>query len=137
MAADIDVMTAIGNKHDQFVFIEYGFDHGNVGQMASAMIGIILNEYISRVDVLDPEFFHQAFQCQFHAGNQNRDMLILDHDLAFRIKNSAGIVITFIKNVGVACAPHGDSHFTADSMQNITQDAKRNTVNAHILLIRH
>ena len=119
-AADIALMGADDGPEQALAAVEHRHEGGEVGQMAAAMIGIVEQDDVARLDIL--EAFLDRERGPWQRADMDRDMIGLRDQAAARVADREREVAAGIEDLRIGGAKHGFAHFLHD---RTTADAGR------------
>ena len=119
-AADIALMGADDGPQQTLVAIEHRHEDGEIRQMAAAIIGIVEQEDVARLDVL--ETLLDRDRRPWQRADMHRQMIGLRDQAGARVANPQRKVAAGIEDLRIGGAKHGLAHLLHDRTQPMLDD---------------
>ena len=126
-AADIALMSANDGPEQTLVAIKDRNEGGQIGQMTAAITGIIEQDDVARLDVLEPLLNCQ--RCPWQCPDMDRKMIGLRDQPATRVTDRQRKVATGIEYLGVGGAKHRLAHLLDNRTEPMLNDGSRDGIN--------
>ena len=132
--ADVGMMRPDHRPEHQRALGEHRHEHGQVGQMRAAAIGIV-----QQIDVVRRGFGkarRQRLGRPWHGADMHRDMIRLRHQAAARVDQRDGEIPGRVQDLRVGGAQHRLPHLLGDGVQPVLQHGDGDRV-GHARMVTH
>ena len=119
-AADVALMGAHDGPEQPLAAVEHRHERGEIGQMAAAMIGIVEQDDVARLDVLEPLLDRERRPWQ--RADMDRNVIGLRDQPAARVADRQREIAAGIEDLRIGGAKHGFAHFLHDRAQAMLDD---------------
>ena len=119
--ADVALMRAVDRPEARLLAGEHRHKDGQIGQMIAAVIGVVEQKDVARMDVAGEELGHRL--CRVGQGaDMDRHMLGLGDQPAVEIADRGREIAARIEDLRIRCAQHRFAHLLDDRQQAMPDD---------------
>ena len=120
-AADVALVRAVDRPEHRPVALEHRHEGGQIGKVVAAVIRIVQQEYIARMDVV-PEEFGDRLRGPWQGADMDRHVLGLRDQAAVQVADRGGEIAAGIKDLGIRGPQHRLAHLFDDGVQSVLHD---------------
>ena len=120
-AADVALVRAIDRPEHRLVVLEDRHERGQVGEMVAAVIRIVEQEHVTRMDVAREEL-GDRLGCPGQRADMDGHMLGLGDQPAAQVTDRGGEIAAGIEDLRIGRAQHRLAHFLDDGVQPVLHD---------------
>ncbi len=117
--ADVGMVGAVGDEEGRPAAVEDGRDAGDVGQVRSAVIGIVDQDEVA---VLEGQGGQGGLHGQGHGPEMDGDVRALGQRLAALVEDGAGIVLALLDVGGEGGAAQDGAHLLGHGDEEVLED---------------
>ncbi|MPM84881.1 hypothetical protein SDC9_131957 [bioreactor metagenome] len=130
LAADVGMVRNVGNPADQLAVGKGRRGNNNIWQVvAAAMIGVVGNEHIPRLNISSSEFFIYIRDDAQHGTEQCGQTFHLRHRVAIRVDHSGADVAAFFHIGRIGAADNNAVSFFGNGQEQVAHNFYRNGIN--------
>ena len=119
-AADVALMGAHDGPEQALAAVEHRHERGEIRQMAAAMIGIVEQDDVARLHVLEPLLDRERRPGQ--RADMDRDVVGLRDQAAARVADRQREIAAGIEDLRIGGAKHGFAHLLHDRTETMLDD---------------
>ena len=134
-ATDVALVGAVDRPEARGFTLEHRHEGGDIGQMIAAMIRVVEQEQVARMNVALEEFSYRARRIR-QGAHMDRHMLGLSNQAAVEIADRAGEIAARIEDLRIGGAQHRLSHLLHDGMQPMLDHRGDDGIEGHASLAR-
>ena len=128
-AADVALMRAVDRPEARLVALEDRHEGGQVGQVVAAVIRVVEQEDVARVDVAAEELGHRAGG-EGQGADMDRHMLGLGDQPAVEVADRGREIAARIEDLRIGGAQHRLAHLLDDREQAVLNDRDDDRIDA-------
>ena len=125
-AADIALVRAHDGPEQTLAIGEYWHEYRHIGQMASAVIGIVEQDDVAGLDVLEPLFDRDRRPGQ--CADMDRQMIGLRDQAGVGVADRQRKIAAGIEDLRIGGAKHGFAHLFHDRTEAVLDDGARDGI---------
>ena len=125
-AADLDEMADRDGKAHQFAADEDRLEHGVLGRVQAAAVGVVMDDHVARIDV--GNFVHHRAHQERHAADLGRAELGHRDHVALGAGQRAGEILCLAENGRVGRLLDVDPHLAANGDHGGIDDVHRDHI---------
>ncbi len=126
-AADIALMGAVDRPEARPLAGEHRHEDGQIGEMVAAVIGVVEQKDVARVNIVGKKLGHRlgrVGQC----ADMDRHMLGLGDQPAVEAADRGRKVAARIEDLRIRCAQHGLAHLFDDRQEAMPNDRRHDRI---------
>ena len=120
-AADVGLVADAAGPADEDIVHEDGLEEEDVGQVAGALVGVVIGKDVAGLHVV-AEGVHHALEGRGHAAEVRREGEALGDLLALGVEEGGGEVHAVLDDGGAGGADHGEGHGVGGAHEGVLDD---------------
>ena len=131
LATNFGDMPDIPCEPEEMIAEEHWSHHHVLREMTATPVAVIVDEHVSRMEVVDPLFLHGPFHRVGNGSHHRWGVVLLGNQVAVAIEENRGEIETLIEDRRVGRLQHDQRHLGGNVGQGVVDDVERNCVDRH------